>query len=126
MSFLKTIFICLIFCAPAVAAANIDPELRPVFSSVMSDLPIMPGLIEDADAALLFDKPDGRIIETRATGHVPAHIIKNFYDRALPALGWQPIEPDTYVRNGEKLSYVITQQNAQSVLNLSVTPREEK
>lgn len=123
MSLIRLFIICLMLAAPAMAMANSDAALRPVFSSVMSDLPIMPGLTEDTNSAIIFDKPDGRIIETRATGALPANIIDTFYNRALPALGWVPVADHTFFRSGEELTYTVITENGLSVLRLNVQPQ---
>ena len=38
-------------------------EAQQAFFAAVSDLPLMPGLVETADVALVFDNPAGRIVE---------------------------------------------------------------
>ena len=53
------------------------------------DLPLMEGLVENREAALLFDSPDGRIINAEASGALKANEVNNFYRMVLPSLGWK-------------------------------------
>lgn len=53
------------------------------------DLPLMEGLIENREAAILFDSPDGRIINAEASGVLRANEVNNFYRMVLPSLGWK-------------------------------------
>lgn len=53
------------------------------------DLPLMDGLVENREAALLFDSPDGRIINAEASGALKANEVNNFYRMVLPSLGWK-------------------------------------
>ena len=57
------------------------------FVAGIDDLPLAPGL-EEAPGAVVFDKPDGRIVEADAGGRVPAAAVRAFYRAVLPAFGW--------------------------------------
>jgi len=67
------------FHAPAWAAGYLD---------AVEDMPVMDGLTETGDGGIIFDKPDGRIVRTVATGNVTAQGVHDFYDATLPQLGW--------------------------------------
>ncbi len=58
------------------------------FLSVMSEMPLMPGLFEVPDTITIFDGPSGRIVEVVAIGDVSVDAIRTFYAAALPQLGW--------------------------------------
>ncbi|HEX6959015.1 MAG TPA: hypothetical protein VF194_13600 [Ferrovibrio sp.] len=73
------------------------------FLSIAEDVPLMPGLTENADAATVFDKPAGRIASTEASGAVSRAAVKQFYDATLPQLGWQAEGPAEYHRESERL-----------------------
>lgn len=60
-----------------------------VYLADIADLPLAPGLTEQMDEALVFDKPDGRIIEATARGAVTRGSVTGFYRDVLPALGWR-------------------------------------
>lgn len=80
----------------------------------IADLPLAPGLTEEADRGLTFDKPDGRIIEAVAVGDVNPDAVIRFYRETLPALGWQAIGPKEgglrtlrFAREGEQLTLTV-------------------
>jgi len=73
------------------------------FLSIAEDVPLMPGLSENADAATVFDKPTGRIGSTEAKGNVTRPAVKQFYAATLPQLGWRAEGTDEYRRDTERL-----------------------
>lgn len=83
------------------------PALAEGFLQALADVPLMPGLSEAA-GAVVFDKPDGRIVSVRAAGDVSTDAARVFYREALPQLGWQPTAVDgaaglVFDRAGERL-----------------------
>jgi hypothetical protein len=68
------------------------------------DVPLMPGLASDAAAGLVFDKPQGRIVEASARGAVSRRAVLAFYQESLPQLGWHPAGERHFQRDGERLS----------------------
>ncbi len=99
--------------AAIVALAGVSANLSPAlvsearaaagFLSIAEDVPLMPGLAENADAATVFDKPTGRIGSTEAKGNVTQAAVKQFYAATLPQLGWQAAGADLYRRDAERL-----------------------
>jgi len=59
------------------------------FLATIEDLPLMPGLTEDATAGVNFDSPAGRIVEAVTFGKVSEQQVLDFYAAALPQLGWR-------------------------------------
>lgn len=59
------------------------------FLADLSDVPLAPGLSEVEGERLVFDKPEGRIVQAVATGKRPVEEIAGFYRATLPQLGWQ-------------------------------------
>lgn len=53
------------------------------------DFPIMEGLTELAEARVVFDKPDGRIVTAALEGSVALANARNFYLTSLGELGWR-------------------------------------
>ena len=53
------------------------------------DLPLMDGLLENREASILFDSPEGRIINAEAKGNLRASAVRDFYLLVLPSLGWK-------------------------------------
>ncbi len=78
------------------------------FLSVLEDLPLMPGLVEVADAGMVFDGPTGRIVEAFAAGNVPPAAVSAFYAETLPQLGWRATAPGQYRRDEEILKLAVT------------------
>lgn len=97
------------------------------FVDGFEDLPLMPGLAVDEEAALLFDKPSGRIAEAVAGGPVPASEIRSFYDATLPELGWRPVESEgrdllLFRRSDEMLRIEIRDEKRVRLVRFLLTP----
>lgn len=96
------------------AAAQFAAPAQTAFLAMLEDVPLPPGLAEDAGAQALFDGRDGRVMIARAAGEAEASQIAAFYREALPALGWgaadEPLsdgEALVFLRGREKLSLAI-------------------
>lgn len=84
------------------------------YLSLAQDIPLAPGLAEEQTRAVIFDKPQGRIIRMVAItddNTIAAETISRFYQTTLPNLGWvrddrkQDLEQDLrFRRDGEALS----------------------
>jgi len=105
------------------------------------DIPLYAGLAEDKDGRVVFDQPEGRIIQSRATGMVEATKVSDFYRIVLPALGWKipqnrPKEAECATgtdyciqaeRDSERLIIAITSaasSSKQTVTDFSLYPRD--
>ena len=77
------------------------------FLSVIPEMPLMPSLIEDLDAAVVFDGPSGRIVEAVANGDVSSDAVNAFYAASLPQLGWTSSSEGIYRRDAEILKIEI-------------------
>ena len=73
------------------------------FVEGIDDLPLMPGLVGMADQSLVFDKPNGRIVQAVAAGRVQASAVKSFYADTAPQLGWKSAGEGRFTRDGESL-----------------------
>jgi hypothetical protein len=87
---------------PAQAQAQAVPA-DGAFVEGIDDLPLMPGLVGIADQSLVFDKPDGRIVQAVATGRVRASAVRSFYADTAPQLGWKSAGEGRFTRDGESL-----------------------
>ncbi|MCH8683906.1 hypothetical protein [Pedomonas mirosovicensis] len=71
------------------------------------DVPLMPGLAEQADSRLTFDKEEGSIVETVLEGAVPRDQVRDYYAKALAGLGWTLADSQgsrqVYRRGGDQL-----------------------
>lgn len=84
----------------------------------------MPGLSEIEDRASIFDKPQGRIVETQAA-IAPALLnarVRDYYATVLPQFGWRPVSGDRFKRNREHLSLRYEGTGADRVVFLTITP----
>ncbi|MHC8507940.1 MAG: hypothetical protein ACYYKD_00875 [Rhodospirillales bacterium] len=104
--------------APLVAASAWAAE----FLSVSEDVPLMKGLAEDAAAALVFDSPDGRIVEATAAGGETASAVRKFYAETLPQLGWRADGEGRYVRDNEILTIEIAKTGNRRLVRFRFVP----
>jgi len=100
----------------AVAAA-------PQFLQMLHDVPLMPGLSEMTERAMVFDKPGGRIGSAAAfSDTLPVQQIRAFYDETLPRLGWRKIAANAFVREQEQLWISVSVENGYQVVNFQLEP----
>ncbi len=104
------------------------------FFSALNDVPLMPGLYELTDETVVFDKPEGRIVESSAVSETQnVNKIKGFYAQTLPQLGWQrqavpqnagkaAIGADSYVREGETLTLKTETRHQLNIVRFSLSP----
>ncbi len=93
------------------------------FVGGVEDLPLMPGLVEVAEARMVFDKPGGRIVEAFAVGRASAAAVREFYDQALPQLGWRRLSGGGYGREDEILTLDIGAEGDEVTVRFSISPR---
>ena len=92
------------------------------FVGGIEDLPLMAGLVEDAAAGLVFDKPEGRIVEAVATGPLERAAVDAFYAATLAELGWRPSGDGAYKREGEALRITVSGEDGAVTVHFSLTP----
>ncbi|MBT6442626.1 MAG: hypothetical protein HOK61_09395 [Alphaproteobacteria bacterium] len=96
------------------------------FLSALEDVPLMPGLTEDKAQGVVFDTPDGRIVESVANGKVAVDRVKQFYAAVLPQLGWQSLNDlagdMAYGREGEVLAMTVRLVQGGVVVRYAVSP----
>ncbi len=84
------------------------------FLSSIDDMPLADGVVELQDGAMVFDKPEGRIVQVTALrdGDIALTDIRGFYAATLPNLGWRTTESTanvlTFTRKGEILRITLT------------------
>lgn len=104
-----------------------DTAVKPhqtTFFHVLNDVPVMPGLRELPDESINFDKPEGRIVTaTAVSDHLAPEKIRQFYDQALPQLGWKRGEKDSFFRDQEQLKLIIEVKQGVSIARFTVEPR---
>ncbi|WP_417430532.1 hypothetical protein [Kiloniella sp.] len=89
-------------------------------------VPIVPGMEEMEELGVVFDKPEGRIVEAFASGHLSQVDVREFYGRALPQLGWDVVGEGLFVREGEVLKIEILEgvENSRSILRIILAPSQ--
>lgn len=83
------------------------------YLSMLGDVPLAEGLVELPEAGIVFDKPQGRIVQMTATHsrQITQEKLISFYTHSLPNLGWQARDAEqapakgilTFARQGEIL-----------------------
>jgi hypothetical protein len=117
---------------PPIAAASIlacllnffvqiQPAWATEYFSAIADLPVADGLVEQKDKSTVFDAPLGRIVTAYATGKVPADDVYDFYDDALPPLGWEKTGEGTFHRKAETLKIDVLGGQGGAPVNVSFT-----
>lgn len=108
--------------APLYAIA--EGEETSFFASIQ-DMPLMPGLVELPDQTVIFDKPEGRIVESVASMEaLSPEAIKAYYESALPQLGWQPVADNSFIRKAERLQLGFESYGGENYLRLMVAPKD--
>ena len=96
------IFIAAVLAAVCLTGA-VQAQDASVFFKDIEDLPVMPGMAEDAGSGTTFDTAQGRIIQAYATGPVSEGGVMAFYNNSLPQLGWRRLDIGVYRREKEIL-----------------------
>lgn len=126
---------CLAFCAVLfgvmlpVAGAGAQTSgggkvaAKGAFFESLYDIPVMPGLEEFHDQAVLFDKPDGRIasVVAGAPNLAPA-AVQAFYDDTLTQMGWKKMLKNQYVRGEDRLEMSVERRPALTVVRFTLSP----
>ena len=101
--FAAIVVIALLGGANVIFAGSSLAQEAGLFIKDIEDLPLMPGLVEDAGSGMTFDTAQGRIVEAFATGPISEGGVMDFYDETLPQLGWRPDGPGVFSREREIL-----------------------
>lgn len=100
--------------------AGRSAEQSSEFFETLPDVPKMRGMEERGDLTFIFDKPEGRIIETLAhLDGLSSEQIRSYYGDTLPQLGWKKSSADEFIREQEKLSL----QFEEEFLKITISPR---
>jgi hypothetical protein len=115
----------LVFAAALLAALPLaaQKEAPPSFVAGTEDVPLMPGLRNQASTLVVFDKPQGRIVEVEARGKVTRAAAEKFYADSLPPLGWVADGTHRWRRDGEGLHLDIKGRDGDLRVAFSLLPR---
>ncbi|NKB55362.1 MAG: hypothetical protein GKS00_03405 [Alphaproteobacteria bacterium] len=92
------------------------------FLAGLEDVPIMPGIEVVGDAGAAFDSPAGRIVEAYAAGDVTRKAVRDYYQTALPQLGWVRTGVLIFSRDGEKLTIELLGESAPVTVRFELAP----
>lgn len=92
------------------------------FVAGTEDVPLMPGLTSVAGSDLVFDKPEGRIVEAQASGAVSRVKVRAFYASSLPQLGWERIGRDRWRRDSERLKLDFDGKDGHLTVSFTLSP----
>ena len=106
---MKIFIIFLVLLSTFGPTTRVGAEQVARFLSVIPEMPLMPSLAENLDAAVVFDGPSGRIVEAFANGAVSPDAVNAFYAASLPQLGWLLSPEGIYRRDAEILKIEVFQ-----------------
>ena len=86
------------------------------------DVPLMKELAPVKGTDLVFDKPEGRIIEASARGKVTKAAVRSFYASTLPQLGWKP-SGESWTRETETLHLDISGRDGDLWVTFTLLPK---
>jgi hypothetical protein len=107
----------------AAAPLAAQPTHDPGFLAGTEDVPLLKGLTTDPATLVVFDKPQGRIIEVEAKGAVSRATVEKFYATSLPQLGWTADGRNAWRRERERLRLAFTGQDGDLRVAFSLSPR---
>lgn len=93
------------------------------FVSVIDDLPLMAGL-DEVGEGVEFATPQGRIVEATAAGSLSRQAVLDFYAATLPQLGWTRAGETRFVREGETLDLVLSEEAGVLAVRFSLAPTD--
>lgn len=111
-----------LFTFALVGSAHAQPARPAGFLSVIDDIPIPDGLVEQPDSITDFDGPSGRIVSAEARGPLRATDVAGFYDATLPALGWRR-DGAAWLRGRGKLTIAIAEADVGLVVTYRLIER---
>jgi hypothetical protein len=89
------------------------------YFTAIEDLPLPPGFVEH-ETTPAFDGAGGRIVAAGAAGEMSALDVRDFYDDALPQLGWSiSPRPDGVLmvqRGRERLTFTVRREGGRTLL----------
>lgn len=103
---------------PAFAAENSQN-----YFSALPDVPLMAGMNEVEDQTFVFDKAEGRVIET--AGFLSAaypNDPRKYYSEVLGHLGWKPLKSGVFARNNEQLIVNVEKVGKGVVVKFQLSP----
>ncbi len=139
MSYASQLFVktalSLLFILLAAGKLNAQVTQTPLLSDL--DIPLMQGFVEEDGSRVVFDTPQGRIIEVRANGPHDRIQVFDYYRIVLPSLSWKTMAANkdncedsisfciVAMRDGEILTLKVREikgKKAKTIIYFSVNP----
>lgn len=127
----KTFALCvamLLSMAPVSSTVNAQDmsaqQKAPEFFSSLQDIPLMPGLLEITEETLVFDKPEGRIVEatTLMDKGLQQEQVLSFYQATLPQMGWSRSAANHFLRGQEQLYISFDLRDEDKIAKFMIQP----
>lgn len=127
MRFFVPLFLTLVLAAsPSVITTAAAGEASSItFVPGTEDVPLMAGLIPLREGGLVFDKPEGRIVQAMAKGMVTRAAVRRFYRASLAELGWVPVGPNQWSREGERLKVDFRGHDGDLTIAFTLSPEPQ-
>jgi len=115
-------FITILLFFPIISCVNNKDTNN--FVDELENVPLPTSFIQNKEKSLVFDTPEGRIIEIYTKGRGDKQSVIDFYTESMPNLGWKIAKNHNskvalrYIKDGEKLDIKIS--NAEKY-NLNLT-----
>jgi hypothetical protein len=93
------------------------------FVAGTEDIPLMVGLRNVKDGLVVFDKPEGRIVEVETHGRVTRAAVEKFYAATLPQLGWVADGEHEWHREAEGLRLDFKGRDGDLRVDVILSPR---
>ena len=126
----RAVFLCLLLLTGLAGAASFKASLAQdpaAFVTGLEDVPLAPELQDVPDAAVIFDKPSGRLIEAYAEGDVEASAVLEFYRETLPQLGWiaapESGASGVFFRESERLEIHVLEGQPRRTVRFVLSPK---
>ncbi len=96
------------------------------FLSGFEDIPVMAGLAPLEGADMVFDTPEGRLVESYASGAVTRAAVRRFYAATLPQLGWTAVSETVFRREGESLTIEFIGPDGDLTVRFRLSPAQRQ
>ncbi len=97
---------------------------KQAYFSVLPDIPLMPRMQEIEGQSFIFDKSEGRVVESVGflSASSPEKVL-DFYREALKTLGWKPLNTNGFSRNDEQITLKIEEVPKGIVVRFRLSPQ---
>jgi len=106
-----------------VLLAGLQARAADSFVYGFEDLPLMEALSQVAGSSVLFDTPQGRIVQATAVGPIDKDSVLTFYRTTLPQLGWIMAGDAEFQREGEILKLEFSERDSLLEVRFLIEPR---